>query len=551
MRAAKKTVDPVRIREIYEEVREEFYFPPTTLNLHKGEEEATFFIRGMEMYLDETKIPNEAFCRGVVRHELGHPQYAPITLSNMFRHAKSAYERYGFNPSDVREFLNIVYDIIVDHSVHTKHRDTKGFGEMARVMKAKEGFKERLRQNPFLQLFFAAHCSYSRDPRLRRVRKQVAKEMTKVTVKSVNICRNQVGLEDCVIKIEELIVAFYKKYAEQKKEQDKTWQQMLIEAAKEASKMRKDAMKEKKEAQTAGEDEKPENAGYVKDASGNKVTEYNLGNLDEKSKKRVMAQLQDIECNPDNEVAREILVSLAKSLGVNLNEIDFYRIKARKSVRFKLKPKSKQGRTVYGGTTVWVPEDGPEKFIPEAGLIECGINIPGVTTRKAIMIPGPALEANKKNKVVIVLDTSISMDRHETISVLFSLISACEIEGLEVGVILFHKIPYLSIASSKKYRQTEREIWDKFETGGTYIAPAVREAAKICDNAFVLVGSDFYSSEEDSLINREYEALARRNTVKNVVLFGGRIPENNVPYVCVRDMRELEGAIIEEVDSMK
>lgn len=109
------------VHKTFKEVRAEYKYPPAAIELHNNKNNP-FFICNMRVYICPELVESVTYLRAILRHELGHPHIAPITIANAKRHLKKLSE---ILPTDrlsiLTKIANIAYDILIDATIDSKY----------------------------------------------------------------------------------------------------------------------------------------------------------------------------------------------------------------------------------------------------------------------------------------------------------------------------------------------------------------------------------------------------------------------------------------------
>lgn len=497
-----------RIQEIYQEIRKEYLFPPTALTIDNGSDDhSAFCIQNRRIYMNITEIHDEIECRHIIRHEIGHTEYAPITIRNHRDYIADTVKNHKLPLDIAADLHNVTYDLIVDFNTQFKHDNDIGHavGLIINDKKHKKAEEDKIFQ--YMAVFYASIAGDS------SMFGEYDKDIRDRVAKAIKSCRNSIPLRDKVAELNKIIVDWFKQQNENRKKMLEALREALKKAAKEMSK----------------------NGGKFSTKEDIRGTK----------KESIMELAGD---SKDTRVGKAATILVAAGEKIILREIDFYRAYAKRNIRFTIKSQTLFGPRVPAGYTVWTPDDAVSALNVEQGIMMSGMNIPGITTQKSLTLPGhySVSPDNSDISLILVVDTSASMSKDDTVLVSFSFIESARQHNYPVGIVFFHTEPYLVIPPNREYNKTEEKIWKNYEDGSTCIIPALRRAQKMGTNNLVIVVSDF-EGEGEERVNAVLGELSRNNTTRAVVLFNGVVP-STVPSINVPNIEQLSGVIISEVD---
>jgi hypothetical protein len=281
---------------------------------------------------------------------------------------------------------------------------------------------------------------------------------------------------------------------------------------------------------------------------GKKLRKIMTKEMLKKSKSEIKKELE--ECVDPKKKDKNLIYGLAKAMGITLEDWEYYRMKARMKIRFKLKSKSEaSGKIVKGGLETWRIDDPTENLEVEESVREYGILIPEVTTLQFESKMGFDEMSSKIPSTVLIIDTSGSMDIEDALVTSYSFIESCRHYNVDFSVILFSDDAYLSTEFGKEYDRTEKLIHDKYSSGGTNIFPAVcklQEIIKKRKNALVIIISDFCAYRLNESLDILSGMKKNHSIVLMVIRSGTKFPGFN--FYNIDSMESLNNLIINEIN---
>ncbi|MFA5790672.1 MAG: VWA domain-containing protein [Caldisericia bacterium] len=501
-------LDEQVVQSIYQEVRKEYAYPPVALLLRSGPSGHVASIANRRIYLDIDNVRDEIECRSLLRHEIGHTEYAPITIKNHRDFLAATLKEHALPIDIALDLHNVSYDLIVDFNARFKHNDDIGHVTGLDINDKKHKKKDECEISKYMIVFYAAIAGDS------RMFGKYSKDIRDRAAKAIKICRTQMPLCEKVAELNRIIIDWYKQQDENRKKMLENLRQALQKAVKE--------MLENDGKFSTKEDTRGTKKESVMDLAGG---------------------------TRGNKLLQAITTAIAARNNIVLQEIDFYRAYAKRNIRFAVKTGISLSPRVPAGFRTWTPDDNVSALNVEQGLALSGINIPGITTQQSLTLPGHGiyLPDGSNISLLLVVDTSGSMVQDETVLTAFSFIESARRNNYPVGIIFFHTRPYLIINPTREYEKTEEEIWKGYQSGGTTIIPALREAQKMGSKNLILVVSDFEGEGKED-VDVVLSELAINNTTRAIVLFDGNIPAT-IPSINVPDIEQLSSVVISEVDT--
>ncbi len=253
---------------------------------------------------------------------------------------------------------------------------------------------------------------------------------------------------------------------------------------------------------------------------------------------------------------KRFAIGFAESVGVKLNDFDYYVAMAQNNISFRLKlAAGSSGAEVRGHFDVWTLDSEPDRLDLEESFFESPILIPEQTT---LMVERKKGKEKSKDvpDCLLVVDTSASMDYEDTLLTVFSFILSCKNYGVNVAVVLFSTRAYLEEEFSLDYTLKMRRVYDEYQSGGTITPTGAVSAETILSRwktgCLIIFISDFYCYRKAETFKKLNE-LANNNFVVPVVFGGGsHITENELGTLkpkYVNSIEELNNIIIGEVSS--
>ncbi|MHA1471075.1 MAG: vWA domain-containing protein [Candidatus Asgardarchaeia archaeon] len=281
---------------------------------------------------------------------------------------------------------------------------------------------------------------------------------------------------------------------------------------------------------------------------GKKLRRIVTKEMNKKTESEIKRELE--ECVDPKKKDKKLIYGLAKAMGITIEDWEYYKMKARKKIRFKLKSKTKTGvKIIKGGLEVWRIDDEAEDLEAEESIREYGILIPEMTTLKFEKKMGVEDPRKKIPSTVLILDTSGSMNVEQAIVTCYSFIEACRHYNVDFSVILFSDDAYLSTEFSREYNKIEKLIHDRYSSGGTDIFPAIcklKEIIRKRNNTLIIIISDFCAAR----LNQSLDILKRLKKDHSVVLMvirsGTEFPGFN--FYNVNKIDDLDNLVIKELN---
>jgi len=468
------------IRLVFNQVRREYRFPPADFVIDK---EGGFFIENGLVHLNIDMIQDKIHLRSILRHEIGHMHYEPVTLQRHKRYLEIVREELkkkviplADNLEIVQSICNICYDCVVDKKIKEELHDNLEYRLRCDLKTIEKKEKARGNDNvyPSHPFWWILMQYYNRVCEKELVK--VEGEFAFLGNKLYDIISSRRPFENKIKEIARLLAN----------------QDFMKDAAEFARFIQ-----------------------WLEKTLGKRLRRIITKEMLKKDSSEIKRELEDcIDLNDD----KKTVFGLAKAMNVKLEGYEYYKMLARKRIKFKLLSKSeKKGKIIKGGLEVWRIDDEVEDLETEESLREYGILIPEMTTLKFEKKYGFDGISRDIPKIILILDTSGSMNIRDGLVTCFSLIEACRYYNNPVSIILFSDSAYFVTNFSKEYERLERDIYSKYLVGGTDLYPAVEEAERILKNqkgCLVLVISDFVTNN----FNPSMQKLSEINEQNSVVL---------------------------------
>jgi len=501
------------IYSIYQDVRKEFAYPPTSITLthEPSPDGCPFYIQDMTVYLDVNQIRDVEHCKSIIRHELGHPHFAPISVEIDSKIALETAKTYHLDPNTVNMICNISYDIIVDYTLKLNLNDN--IEHRTRLAVQSESYQDQIKRSYWLQYLTVFYASLSGSSRMFG---QFSSDVRQRVARALKVCRSYEPLEDKIFRLNDIIVEWFRSQDNSSNDSESNFSKSL----EEANNLIKPS--------PCHPHTKEELRGEIKDAISNLAGSVSLS----------------------DKIGKNVVSNIGLKAGVILEDIDFYRSHARKNIRFSIKPTKMSGLCRHAGHVLWSSYDSIDSLDIERSISMSGINIPDVTTLKELRVPGGYINHHDHSvSIVIVLDTSGSMVRNDALVTCFSFIAAGEFYRFNTGALLFSDDPYLFIPCTINYRRTEEMIYKNYRSGGTTLLPALKKANDFGRGNVIFVISDFLAESGIEEINQSLAVLAEWNIVQPIVLFQRGLTPTAVPAITISNPDELNGILIDQIQN--
>lgn len=485
-------IDAEAMEEIHNRVRKEFFYPPTRLQLVGGDD-APCIENGL-IRVNPDIFADVLHAEGILAHEIGHIEICPASVAKGKRYLEIVAEELGKADSNYysdmelcHTIMNVIADMIVDKDERILRRLPHRMDCDLRYMKKK--MKGKLPTHPFWLILTQYYSILVKKklvpvpPKEQETGKKAHRIITSLAPTEIKIRKMAHLLAD---------QEFMKQYEEMKK-----FMQQLDDA------MGKALSKLKARENTSAD------PGAVKRAIGDAV-ETRQG----KGKGNAGAPAAG------SEKEKRLLIGLATAAHVDFDDYDYLRAIGRKKIEFTIKiQRPSVGKVVRGSLEPWTPDDEASELEVEDSVMNSPMLIPGVSTLKAEKKMGYE-EAPSVPPVLMVLDTSGSMDRDDALVICYSFLSACESYKTPASVILFSGMPYYSAPFTENYEELARGIYNGYCGGGTDTLRAAQEAGEKLHGrpkSLLIFISDFECYKKDKTVDLLRE-LKRDHFVVCIVL---------------------------------
>jgi|GEM_PF-5421801 len=495
------------VSKIFDKIREEYKFPPVVLTIH-NDKCIPFYIKGMRVCLCLEKVFNENHLKSMMRHELGHIEYAPQTHQNAMRHLALLKQLSRINEVDILTMLlNVIYDIIVDYSTSKSH---KNYIENLNPSILVE-YKHRIPDNYYWRILQGVYNKLMH----KGLRIPVGKKCQQVANKIIRILRTTSSLDENVSSIAECLI---------------------FEALREA-KLRNQliqfllAMTKVISCDEFWKAEKKPDP----DARKNSI----LGTF-----LRRPRSLRN---------ARRTMVYLPPRPFSIPDIYDDCRQKARnKKIKFILNElKEKFPLETPVGLTQWSASDPVEALEIHESLATSGILIPETTTLQFINNIEEN-SANQKRKIIVAGDTSGSVHGDIMLTTLFSLIEVAQSHNIDIAIILFSDSEYFNSGFTTDYENLTKNVYSVYGRGGNGNTCSgtilLKQLAITSQDNIIIFLTDWALFEYTEEANRRLVELAKNNNVFSLI-FSDKSDENrylpeNINYAEIQTDKDLDNLVI-------
>ncbi len=484
-------IDYQDLVEIHRRLRREFFFPPTSINVIDDEETPAYIENG-KICINPEILEDLAHAEGIVAHEIGHMEICPVSVAKAKKYIMIVADELGvandayYTDVDVcHQIMNVIADMIVDKDdrilKRLPHRIKCDFESVKRRMKGK------LPKHPFW-LVLAQYYNLL----IKKKMLQIPPKEQETGKQAFRIITSLAPMEIKIRKVAKLLAnqEFMKEYEEVKEFLKK------LDAAMGKGLSRLNVRENLKK-----------NKGDLKRAIGDTVDTKQGKKGDEKTRAEMAKD-------------KRILIGMAKAAKVEFNDYDYLRAVGRKKIEFNIKiMRPAVGRIVRGSLETWTPDDDVAELEIEDSIMNNPLLIPGLSTLKAEKKAGFE-EAPSIPPVLMVLDTSGSMDRTTAMIICYSFVAACEHYKTPASIVMFSHAPYFTAGFTEQYETFARKIFDNYRSGGTDTLSAASKAAGILRNrgrSLLIFISDFecYNKKRTIDVLRE---LKNRHYVMNIVI---------------------------------
>lgn len=552
-------MDNSEITIVFDEVRGEYCYPPFKLEFN-NKTNLPFYINNAIVSVNPTLLPDNLYAKSIFRHEIGHMHFYPIDLFKSKQLLEIAKKEINTENNDLaHEVVNIVGDCVVDYEIKNRFNDNLTHRLEVCIQQVLKLNKGQLPDRPLWQTIMSYYnCLCG---------KEFVKFTDEMAELGSKIHKIVIDLSPIDLKTKKICKLLKDIIQQEKDRQQKENEQQQKQQKKQQQQQGKGKNQNQQQEQTEEEREQQIEQqiielirGIMKQISTENTPIQENMIEDKEQIKRELEQLLE----PDDKTGKtkEIVIMFASRMGVELDDFEYYRMLAHRNILFKLKTKSMtSGRIIKGGLMSWGLDDNPEDLDLIETIQNTGVAIPELTTLQFDKKHGFDEQGVAPNRIMLILDTSGSMDKEKAIVTCFSFIEACSTYNCEVGVVLFTYNPYLAIPFSRDYEKVERRIYEEYQDGGTHILPAVKIAKQLLETksgSLVLLISDLLSEGLHETM-QELEELTLNNTV-NIIQIEDRIDSNyksqidrtlnqfKINTTPLTDLKDLDNVIIDSIN---
>ena len=505
----------LEIEDLFEEVRKEFYFPPAKLEFH-DDPDSPFYMHNNRICIYQPKCINRSQTVSIIRHEIGHMEYAPITIMQHGEFIEVISHILQINDIQFLGFFsNVIYDMLVDYNILWDFNDDLHY-RIETSIKSMNLTPQQIKQQKdnylwvCLMAFYSSICNHEFisgiDPKIQ------AK-----ADKAVKIVSDNTSLHDKIKNLTKL----FKKLAEEQNDKDM-----------------------KKMRQIMGQIKKLLN----QNSNGQITTRESMGG--EQDKRDSLIKGMNGDSQSDNNSVKS--KGMASASGVAIEGFYWMVAKARKNIKFRIAlPGGKGGKSSRGALLIWKPHEPIEKLDVAQSIINHGVLIPGLTTMK--------FESKKSTNqyecgipaFYIVVDTSGSMRSQDTTIALYSFIEAAKSYGVPVSVTMFCTTMYFTKPKTTNYFKLQRDIFENFSSGGTTLYSGIEGLlTHNPKNSVIIYITDWESDANDqNQTDAKLQQLAQRNAILNIEMFGGDEYKGSLRTIRARDEKALGNLLIDFVSN--
>lgn len=501
--------------ELFQEAREFFSFPPCVIGFVDGMGPAPFFIKNGEVSvnLEATKGLRVEDIKNILLHELGHfciyPKY--------YRTAVKCFEALEKGVGDelskewdlgvirigeiAHELHLLLADVVVNRQLHEWG---VGIAETHRNVLANLKIDAKFTNHPLRQLFYAME-NYSHGVDYHPVTYKKATEYGELIVDELMRLRPQ---EARFEEAGRIAACFLKEVEGESYEQpssgegDGDGEEGKGEGGGEGSD-KNQGSHGKGEGQDKGKEKGQNKQGKGDDSSKTKTVKASYEDLKEvvEELSNLLREAHDIptqDLDGDEEAQdgalQELTIDQLNHLRdgtpgygscsvTGLNRVRYYRVRAKKNIRFKAHVMANRGGQIgNGGLVNWGADDPLERLDVLETVAAQGVVIPTINTLQYEPKEGGGEPLRTHPAVQIIMDTSSSMPQETAILTCFSLIEAARLNNVEVSLVLYYTSCWLAEPFTSRYNQLEEKMINHYKSGGTHSHSGVREAKKILKN---------------------------------------------------------------------
>lgn len=522
-----------RIKDVLDEIRGEFLFPPASLDFH--EKRAAPCIGQMKIMVWPGQFVDDEHCRCVLRHELGHPHYAPRTIKEHKKHIKNIVRVIGFNIDSekgrvgtiplVQNLANVVYDMIIEWCLIEYHGNDFNHAWNCDVEALRKDF-DSMSKNP-LWVALAGYYTVLTDYNGFGLEE---KDM-EIGRKALKIIESPVSMDE---KVTDVAVLFRDLAQKLSKQIEKSMEELLKEFVEVVM-------------------EFMERTG--KSFGGATATMETMRG-GKKGEKEACLDAMDAPCETPKEEEREeaIVRGIAIGSGIKIADTDILRVRARKRLSFRIKPQTgRQGLAMNSGWETWTTDKDIASLDVEETLQSHGVVIPEVTAMGHLKNSGRVLTGAGFSRIWLCIDTSGSMHIDRTLLAIFSLVETARFFGAECGLVMFADT-HVVFNPTRNYNKIEEDACSNYhKAGGGNSVPGCDVLVPMAKKGDLVVFiSDFGFSPKDimeagDILKEKLPFVGAQ--VATIVMFTesyiSTIP--GLPYVFCEDIGELAGRTIDAV----
>ena len=537
----------------YEEVRAEYYYPPTSLSMD-AKKNTPFYIQNGDVHVCPESLKSADYNKSVFRHEIGHFCICPVSIEThqkMYKRAKNGLEATNkeYNPN-AHIVCNVVADIIVDQSNFLKKSDPLVY-RMEESLKDAD-VKKSVETDPIKQVLVGViNKIVGKD--IVKVNKKYKKYVDKLEHATIKVATPYESRCESAARILKTLIE-----EEAKKQEDKAcgdlekigkalgWSQDKMDKAKEninrgtysqrdfdrdfSTEIRKKMWKSAKEF--------AKNTG----TTGQTLIE---GGADTTTVAKNSESLEEFE-----EITMNCGCGHTRGDGKSKQVIGYYKAKAIGNICFKVKVRSQTGgKIVNGGLVGWGSGEDVEDLDIEESVSNGGILIPDVTTLQYDSNIGCTHETLNVPKVQILYDVSGSMPLATALITIYSLIESCKANYIPVSVVTFSTDVEYSSGFNHEYSLTEQQIYNTYSGGGTNMQKGVVQCqtilAKEKDPVLLIIVSDYDTQNYTQTIEGIQE-IAKKHKVCPIKFGDDDKYGQELKPIKIQKLEDLYTIVIEE-----
>ncbi|MEW6558014.1 MAG: hypothetical protein AB1349_11800 [Elusimicrobiota bacterium] len=492
--------------KILDEVREEYNFPPVSVEYHDNAY-APFYIKNMRIYICLKAIKSTEMLKMVFRHEIGHSQFAPVSIDNTKKHIKILEQTTGISDLEIIILLlNVIYDIIVEFEL-VKIRSNHIEESLKPVMNK---FKKIKDLNFGMNILGAFYNNFL--PQDMQI--EVEKEYKEISTNIVNILDSNSTLDEKVKSMAEVLIFEARRQAD--------WLNQLRRFF----------------AQVA------------------ELLLRNLRHISDENQPPVHIKTPTLTHRKRRYKYRSpCYYPLLFNFNRLAESFEYYLSKASRNVEIKF-PDIERFQKLPE-LNLWNTHEPIELLELDESVSQEGILLPEITTYKfrQDIIDNESL----LQRIVISADTSGSMNKELTITTIFSLIETARKYASEVAVILFANSEYFSNEFTRNYDGLMKQIYKNYGAGGadnkTTGTNIIKKLLFCTENNLIVFISDWQLFSFTKCAENDLRFLSQNNKIFTI------IPDNNndakhykpyeLRYATIRDQSELSNFTIDFTDPIR